>query len=92
MGYEGQRKGDVFMIDEMVFDPIDLRTLGLVFDETWNCFLTQRPECATSAGMRLRLASVMLHLARDRQLGQEQMRATALRLLTRDDADLVANG
>ena len=38
------------MIDEMVFDPIDLRTLGLVFDEAWNCLLAQHPECAMSPG------------------------------------------
>lgn len=80
------------MIHEMTFDPIELRNLGLVFDEAWTCLVTQRPKCATSPEIRLRLASVVLGLARDHQLGEEQIKATALRLLTRDDADLVANG
>jgi hypothetical protein len=80
------------MIHEMVFDPTALRTLGLVFDEAWNCLVTERPKCATRPEMRLRLASVVLHLARDHQLGQEQIKSIALHLLTRNDADLVATG
>ena len=88
----GTAKGYPFMVHEMVFDPIDLRTLGVVFDGVWNCLLTQRPKCATSPGMRLQLASVVLHLARDRQLGQEQIKATAIRLLMRDNSPLVGTG
>ena len=80
------------MIHEMVFDPTDLRTLGDAFDEAWDSILTKRPESAVSSELRLRLASVVLHLARDHQLGQHQIKATALRLLMHDDPALVATG
>ena len=80
------------MIHEMVFDPTDLSTLGLAFDEAWGSILTKRPESAASPELRLRLASVVLHLARDHQLGQDQIKATALRLLMHDDPALVATG
>jgi hypothetical protein len=78
------------MLHEMGFDPPALRSLGLVFDEVWQCLVTQHPERATSPEMRLRLATVVLHLARDHQLSQEQIKATAVRLLMRDEASVAS--
>ena len=48
------------MIHEMVFDAEDLRTLGMVFDESWDFLLIQHPEFGPE--MRLRLAALLLHL------------------------------
>ena len=77
------------MIHEMVFDPAELRSLGTIFDETWGVFATKHPAGALESA-RLRLASMLLHLASDRQLGQDQIKATALRLLARDEQGLLA--
>jgi hypothetical protein len=77
------------MIHEMVFDPRELTDLGQVFDETWNALIAEHPAFAIRPEMRLRLASVVLHLARDHQLGRHQIKATALRLVTHGDAAFV---
>jgi len=77
------------MIDEMVFDPAELRTLGTIFDETWAAFTTDHPAVAFEP-VRLRLASMLLDLARDHQLGQDQIKATALRLLRHEEPALLA--
>jgi hypothetical protein len=78
------------MNDEMVFDPAELRALGRIFDETWNAFTMKHPAVALEP-VRLRLGSMLLHLARDHQLGQDQIKDTALRLLTHEEpAFLVA--
>lgn len=81
----------ISMIQEMVFDPVELRTLGAIFDETWDAFTTEHPGVPFET-VRLRLASMLLHLARDHQLGQDQIKATALRLLTHDEPALLATG
>ena len=72
------------MTQEMVFDPEDLTTLGMVFDESWDFLLIQHTEFAPE--MRLQLAALLLHLAGDRQLGPHQIKATALRLMVREAA------
>lgn len=72
------------MMHEMAFDPTELRTLGIVFEETWQSFVTDRPESLITSEMRLRLASILLLLARDHQLGPPQMKATAVRLLDQE--------
>jgi hypothetical protein len=77
------------MIHEMIFDPTELRNLGIVFDEAWESLRTQH-DSTGSPELRLRLASLVLRLARDRQVGQDQITATALRLLTEHDPVLVA--
>ena len=77
------------MIHDMVFDPTELRTLGIAFDEAWESLRAQRNSTG-SPELRLRLASLILRLARDHQLGQDQITATALRLLTDHDPVLVA--
>jgi hypothetical protein len=74
-----------FMIHEMVFDPTELRTVGTVFDEAWEALRTQHENAKSLDETRLRLASLVLRLASDRQLGQQQIKATALRMLTHDD-------
>jgi hypothetical protein len=70
------------MIHEMAFDPTELRTLGTVFDEAWEALKTQQEDAMSLDEMRLRLASLVLRLASDHQLGQQQIKATALRMLT----------
>jgi len=72
------------MIHEMVFDPEDLRSLGMVFDELWDSLLMQHAEFGPE--MRLRLAALLLHLAGDHQLGPHQIKATALRLIVQEAA------
>lgn len=72
------------MTHEMVFDPEDLTTLGMVFDESWDFLLIQHTEFGPE--MRLQLAALLLHLAGDRQLGPHQIKATALRLMVREAA------
>jgi len=79
------------MFPEMVFGPLELRTLGLIFDEAWEAMSTKHPNLAVEPA-RLRLASMVLHLARDHQLGPDQIKATALRLLRHDDQPLLASG
>ena len=80
------------MMHEMVFDPTELRTVGTVFDEAWEALRTQHEDAMSLAEMRLRLASLVLRLASDRQLGQQQIKTTALRILTHDDLALVPTG
>ena len=80
------------MIREMVFDPTELRTLGTVFDEAWEALRTQHGDAMSLDEIRLRLASLVLRLASDHQLGQQEIKATALRLLTHDHPTLVAIG
>ena len=80
------------MIHEMVFDPTELRTVGAVFDEAWEALRTQHEDAMSLDEMRLRLASLVLRLASDRQLGQQQIKATALRILTHDDLAFVPTG
>jgi hypothetical protein len=70
------------MIHEMVFDPTELRTVGTVFDEAWETLRSQHEDAMSLAETRLRLASLVLRLASDHQLGQQQIKATALRILT----------
>jgi hypothetical protein len=76
------------MIHEMAFDPTDLTSLGNAFDEAWHSILAKHP--AARPELRMRLASLVLHLARDHQLDKQQIKATALRLLTDDNRVLVA--
>jgi hypothetical protein len=80
----GQREA-LLMIHEMAFDPTDLTNLGNAFDEAWYSILAKHPESAARPELRFRLASLVLHLARDHPLDQHQIKATALRLLTDDD-------
>ena len=72
------------MIHEIVFDPTDLRSFGSAFDDAWDAILTQCPEPPDRPELRLRLASLVLQLARDRQLDQQEIKATAVRLLTEE--------
>ncbi len=76
------------MLHETIFDPTDLRTLGMVFDETWDLLVTKHPEFGSE--MRLRLATLLIGLARDHQLGPHQMKTTALRLLDHEHPKFVS--
>ena len=59
--------------------PEELTQLGVVFDEVWAA--VSDTSCQESAELRTTLASILLRLANLKQLGPEQMKATALRIL-----------
>jgi hypothetical protein len=59
--------------------PEELAQLGGVFDEVWAALGDTAGQ--ESAELRTALASILLRLANLRQLGPEQMKATALRIL-----------
>ena len=80
------------MIHEMVFDPTELRTVGTVFDDSWEALRTQHENAMGLDEIRLRLASLVLRLASDHQLGQQHIKSTALRMLTHDDLALAPTG
>jgi len=65
----------MFIHGNEVIEPEELAQLGKVFDEAWAAL------GATAAhGRADHLASILLRLANLRQLGPEQMMATALRI------------
>lgn len=59
--------------------PEELTQLGVVFDEVWTEFSDTAGQ--ESAELRTALASILLRLANLKQLGPEEMKATALRIL-----------
>ena len=61
-----------------ILEPEELTQLGVVFDETWVALTASTGD--GSAELRTALASTLLRLAHLRQLGPDQMKATALRL------------
>ena len=66
----------------MVFDPTDLRNLGAVFDDAWDSILTKHPESQSVRSCVFGSRLWCFAWQRDHQLGQEQIKATALRILT----------
>ena len=61
-----------------IMQPEELTQLGVVFDETWAAVSPTAGD--ESAELRTALASILLRLAHLRQLGPDQMKATALRI------------
>ena len=61
-----------------IMEPEELTQLGAVFDETWAALSPTAGH--ESAELRTALASILLRLAHLRQLGPDQMKATALRI------------
>ena len=61
-----------------IMEPEELTQLGAVFDETWAAISATAGD--GSAELRTALASTLLRLAHLRQLGPDQMKATALRI------------
>ena len=61
-----------------ILEPEELAQLGVVFDETWAAVKASTGE--GSVELRTALACTLLQLAHLRQLGPDQMKATALRL------------
>ena len=59
--------------------PEELTQLGVVFDEVWAGLSDTAGQ--ERAELRTALASILLRLANLKQLGPEQMKATALRIL-----------
>ena len=61
-----------------IMEPEELAQLGSVFDETWAAVSSSVGE--GSAEQRTSLAIILLRLANLRQLGPDQMKASALRI------------
>jgi hypothetical protein len=61
-----------------ILEPEELTQLGVVFDETWAAIKASTGD--GSVELRTALACTLLQLAHLRQLGPDQMKATALRL------------
>jgi len=61
-----------------IMQPEELTQLGVVFDEAWAAVSARAGE--GDAELRTALASIMMRLAHLRQLGPDQLKATALRI------------
>ena len=61
-----------------MLNPEELTQLGVVFDETWAAVKASSGD--GSVDLRTALACTLLQLAHLRQLGPDQMKATAFRL------------
>ena len=61
-----------------IMEPEELTQLGVVFDETWAAVKASTGDGGVE--LRTALACTLLRLAHLRQLGPDQMKATALRL------------
>ena len=83
-----------------ILEPEELTQLGVVFDETWAAVKASTGD--GSVELRTALACTLLQLVHLRQLGPDQMKATALRLfraepiaptsrLSRETADSVSS-
>ena len=68
-----------------IMEPEELAQLGAVFDEAWAAVSTTAVD---SAEQRTTLASILLRLAHLRQLGPDQMKATAIRILSSESAEV----
>ena len=70
------------LIGDATFDPDRLKIVGEAFDEAWHDLAGNFPDDAqTIEGVRLRLATIILDLAKDGQLGREQLKLSAMRVL-----------
>jgi hypothetical protein len=70
------------MIESATFDPDTLNTLRRAFDEAWAVVAGDywnNPQSKEDA--RACLASIMIGLAKDGQLGTDQLKKTAIRLM-----------
>jgi hypothetical protein len=68
----------MFIHGNEVIEPEELAELGQVFDEAWAAVGATARE--GRADQRVILASILLRLAHLRQLGPDQMKATAIRI------------
>ena len=66
-----------------IMEPEELIQLGAVFDEAWAAVSAT---AVNGAEQRTILASILLRLAHLRQLGPDQMKATAIRILRSQSA------
>ena len=63
------------------FSPATLKMLGAVFDTVWASVATDFGDPDEIETVRMRLAAIILDLARDGQLGPHQIARTAARLI-----------
>jgi hypothetical protein len=64
----------------LLLEPADLKLLGSAFDEAWACGAPDIAIVDDVAGARAQLASIMLELAKLRQLDGDELKNTAVRL------------
>jgi hypothetical protein len=73
------------LIRGATFDPADLKCLRDVFDEVWTSIAPNyRKDAATAGAAQQKLATIILDLAKDGQLGPLQITRTAGRLMRED--------
>jgi hypothetical protein len=72
-----------------IFEPEDLRLLGSVFDQTWASVAAEPFATRLGDGARHELANILLGLGQLRQVGPEQLGATAARLFRRRSERMV---
>ena len=68
-----------------IMEPEEFAQLGAVFDEAWAAVSATAVD---SAEQRTTLASILLRLAHLRQLGADQMKATAIRIFSSEPAEV----
>jgi hypothetical protein len=73
-----------------IMEPEELTQVGIVFDETWAAVSTTVGE--GNSELRTALASIVLRLAHLRQLGPDQIKATALRIFRCEAVETRAAG
>jgi hypothetical protein len=71
-----------------IMEPEELAELGKLFDEAWAALRATAGQ--ESDELRTGLASILLRLAHLRQLGPDQMKATALRIFRAEPIQSVA--
>ena len=73
------------MLGSATFDPATLRTVYKAFDDAWEIVAPQvskRPEAIEAA--RLKLAEIVISLARDGKLDAKTMTETAVQMMLAD--------
>lgn len=71
--------------DNEIIEPEELAELGVAFDQAWAVVSTTAG--AENAELRTTLASIVLRLAHLRQLGPDQIKASALRIFKCEAVD-----
>ena len=75
------------LIADAAFGPDRLKAVGEAFDEAWHDLAGNfANDAQTIEAVRLRLATIILDLAKDGQLGREQLKLTAMRVLSQQYA------
>jgi hypothetical protein len=75
------------LIEDATFGPDRLKEIGRAFDETWTEIAGSfGNDAQTIEGVRLRLATIVLALAKDGRLDRDQLKLLAMRALRQEYA------